>query len=255
MRSRPRAWLISTLPALWLVCTAAAEPNPIPPHRAEYLLTRDGLPFATMVMELEIPSEGHYRYRSRTRPQRALALAGRAVAIALGANVSEESEGRVADGRLRPDRYLYRRRNDDARELIIAFDWEKGQARTDSENRPWSMEIPAGTLDKLVVLLALSQDVAAGTRDISYPVADGGKLKTYHYHVQGRQEIGTPAGTWETIELTRTKQDGPLDYRLWLAPDLSYLPVRVERADSGSLYLMELTTIEDIPTTTNDGRQ
>lgn len=246
MQGHPRAWRIPILPVLWLVCSASAEPNPVPPHRAEYLLTRDGFPFATMVMKLDLPSEGYYRYRSRTRPQRALALASKALAIAPGANVSEESEGRIAEGRLRPDRYLYHRRNDESHDLTIAFDWEKGQARTDSKNVPWSMEIPAATLDKLVVLLALGQDAATGAQDISYPVADGGKLKIYRYRVQGRQEIGTPAGTWEAIEVARTKQNGPLDYRLWLAPNLGYLPVRVEREDNGSLYLMELTSITGI---------
>jgi hypothetical protein len=174
-----------------------------------------------------------------------MALVGKAMDIASTARLRETSEGRTRSGRYRPDRYRHRRDNEGRRELSIDFDWSKGRANIESEDKPWSMPIPGDALDKLAVLLALRGDLAAGAKDVTYPVADGGRLKSYHYRVIGREEIATSAGTWDTLQVQRSKQGGPTDYRLWLAPDLQYLPVLVEREEQGVLYRMELTATED----------
>jgi hypothetical protein len=240
---RSQIRLLALLGIPWL-CASAGEP--LPAHRAEYLVTRDALPVATMVMELEIQPDGGYLYRSVTRPEGALALVGMALDIASGAQVTEESAGRVEKGRFRPLRYRYRRDNDDTRELSVTFDWADDRANMDSEGRPWSMPVPPNATDKLAVLLDLRQDLAAGARSPAYPVADGGRLKSYAYEVLDREEIGTPAGTWETVALRRSKDGAPADYRLWLAPGLRYLPVLVDREENGSLYRMELTSVEGL---------
>ncbi|MEA3275656.1 MAG: DUF3108 domain-containing protein [Pseudomonadota bacterium] len=243
MSKRRRLWIL--LLVSWL-CSAVAHPEPLPAHRAEYLLTRDGLPFATMVMELERAANGGYHYRSSTRPHKALELVNMALDIAPGAHMSEQSAGKVVNGQFRPDRYRFRRDNADRRELTVTFDWEKGRAEMASSEQPWSMEVPAGTLDKLTVLLALRQDLAAGSQDLTYPVADGGKLKSYRYRVAGPQQVTISDRAWESIEVTRSKQEGPTDYRIWLAAKLRYLPVLVEREEDGALFRMELTATEDI---------
>lgn len=244
--------LVTLLLAPWPVSAAGGTGAPLPAHRAEYLVTRDALPIATMVMELELRPDGGYLYRSTTRPEGALALVGMALDIAAGARVTEVSAGRVGADGFHPEHYRYRRDNDDTRELTVTFDWVEGRAAIKSENKPWSMPVPPEAQDKLAVLLALRKDLAAGNRGLSYPVADGGKLKTYAYRILGRQEVSTPAGTWECLELERVKEGGPPDYRLCLAPDLSYLPVRVDREESGSLFRMELTSVGKLGSVTPD---
>jgi hypothetical protein len=235
---------------LWAVlaplAVAADLDPPFPAHRAEYLLTRDGLPVANTVMELKLLPDGGYRYRSTTLPHAALALVGKALELDAAARIIEESSGQFVDGRFRPQRYLYRRVNEDHRTLSVTFDWTESRAAMESEGKPWSMKVPDGTLDKLVVLLALRQDLASGMRDPSYSVADGGKLKTYRFERKGDQEIVTPAGTWLGVEVARSKDESPADYRLWLAPDLDYLPVRVEREEMGSRFRMDLTLVEGL---------
>ena len=234
-------WCLPLLLALQMPAMSLSEPAPLAPHRTEYQLARDGLPFAQMTMTLERVGGGTYRYESRTRPHPALALVNMAVEIAPNAHVTEESTGELISGRHRPSHYRFRWHNDKSRELTIKFDWGARRALTNSEGQPWTMEIPDGTLDKLAVLLALRQDLARGQRDLVYTVADGGKLKSYRYREAGRTEITTPAGTWDCVELARSKDGAPVDYRLWLAPDLDYLPVLVERRENGALFRMELT--------------
>lgn len=218
----------------------------MPPHRAEYLLTRDGLPIATMVMELNLTADGRYHYHARTRPHKALALVSKALEISPAAQVSETSKGGIRGGRYRPDQYRYRRDNESSRELTIAFDWKLGRANIESADKPWSVEVPADALDKLVVLLVLRQDLAEGAKDLTYQVADGGKLKSYRYVVTDQDRITTAGGSWHSVEVTRSKQEGPADYRLWLAPDLAYLPILIERDENGASFSMELTAIKNL---------
>ena len=239
-----RLHLAVLLWALAPLAVAAGLEPPFPAHRAEYLLTRDGLPVANTIMQLELLSDGGYRYRSTTLPHAALALVGMALDLHAAARMTEESSGQFVDGRFRPQHYQYRRGNEDSRTLSVTFDWTENRAAMDSEGKPWSMKVPDGTLDKLAVLLALRQDLASGMRDASYSVADGGKLKTYRFERKEEQEIVTPAGTWLSVGVARTKDDTPADYRLWLSPDLDHLPVRVEREETGSQYRMDLTRIE-----------
>lgn len=234
--------------SLCLSAPAIADPAPLPPHRAEYLLTRDGLPVADMVMELRLTPDGGYTYRADTRPHKAIELMMSLSAdIGSGTRLEEVSSGRVVAGRFRPDQYRYRRDNNDRRTLTLSFDWAAGQAAIASEERPWTMKVPADAQDKLAVLLDLRTDLAAGQGHLSYPVADGGRLKTYRYTHAGREDVGIAAGVWSCLVLNRTKDQGDIDYRLWLAPALDYLPVRVERTENGVHYQMDLTALKPMP--------
>lgn len=247
-QSQPRAayrCALGVLTALSGLGLGAAEP-PIPPHRAEYLLTRDGLPFGIVTMELSIDANGGYRYRAHTEPHAAVALMSQALELGNGVGQTEESLGQVQDGRFRPREYHFRRAGTEAdRSLDLSFDWARGRALMSSEGKPWSMDVPAQAQDKLSVLLAVRQDLAAAPREHSYQVADGGRLKTYLFRVLGHEMLpGSDGGERDTLALERSKDGREADYRLWLAPELHQLPVRVERDEAGSLYLMELTRIE-----------
>ena len=255
-----RAWeggrgVFTALAALGIVIAmtgSAVAEAPIPPHRAEYLLSLDGLPFGVMTMELTIDAEGGYRYRAHTVPHAAVALMSQALELGDGVTQTEESIGRLEGGRFHPREYHFRRQGaESGRGLDLSFDWGRGRAAMVSEGKPWSMEVPAEAQDKLSVLLALRQDlgealiqhpdVGEGSRD--YPVADGGRLKTYSFRILGRESLPGPEGERDTIALERSKDGQGRDYRLWLDPSLDQLPVRVERDEAGRLYVMELTRV------------
>ena len=243
-------WVLGALgAALGTLTAATAGEAPIPPHRAEYLLTRDGLPFGVMTVELVIDTDGGYRYRAHTAPHAAVALMSQALELGDGASQTEESIGQIAAGRFRPREYHFRRAGTESeRGLDLSFDWEQGRAVTTSEGKPWSMDVPAEAQDKLSVLLAVRQDLAVPQGERNYQVADGGRLKTYSFRVLGWESLPGPDGERDTLALERSKDGRDVDYRLWMAPELHLLPVRVERDEAGSLYVMELTRIEGLGT-------
>jgi hypothetical protein len=235
---------VALLLLLGAACAVLGDPLPLAPHRAEYLLTRDGLAVADLVMELEATADGGYRYHSETRPHRTIQLIMHLSSdVAAPARVVEESRGRPLDGRFRPDHYRHLRENEDGRTLTVTFDWPRESANMLSEGRPWRMDVPPDAQDKLSVLLALRLDLARGVPELTYPVADGGKLKDYRYRRTGEARIDSALGPIETITLSRTKNDGPVDYRLWVAAELNHVPVRVERSEGGALWRMELTRL------------
>jgi hypothetical protein len=244
---------LRALAALAILPAAAIAEAPIPPHRAEYLLTRDGLPFGVINMELMVDANGGYRYRAHTEPHAAVALMSQALELGDGVGQTEESVGDVEAGRFRPREYHFRREGTEAgRSLDLTFDWARGRAAVRSEGKPWSMEVPAGAQDKLSVLLAVRQDLGVTQGEFSYRVADGGRLKTYSFRVLGPESLPGPDGERDTMALERSKDGREADYRLWMAPDLHQLPVRIERDEAGSLYVMELTRFEG-PGTPQEG--
>lgn len=223
------------------VQAAPPQPTPIPPHRAEYLLTRDGLPFGVMTMELTVAADGGYRYLAKTEPHAALALVRQALELSDDPSQTEESNGRLIEGRFRPDAYRFHRQGGETgRTLDLRFDWERGRAFMKSEGKPWSMEVPATTQDKLSVLLTLRQDLKQSEGEHRYSVADGGRLKTYRFQVVGTESMPGPWGERDTLALERSKDGRKADYRLWLDPARHLLLVRIERDEGGSLYVMEL---------------
>jgi Protein of unknown function (DUF3108) len=233
------------LAALAVLPAAAADEAPIPPHRAEYLLTRDGLPFGVMTMELAVDADGGYRYRAHTAPHAAVALMSHALELGDNVTQTEESIGKLDKGRFRPQEYHFRREDTEAgRGLDLTFDWERGRAAILSEGKPWSMDVPAEAQDKLSVLLALRQDLRGEQTRHDYQVADGGRLKTYGFRVLGRESLPGAEGERDTLALERSKDGRDVDYRLWMAPELNQLPVRVEREEAGSLYVMELVRVD-----------
>ncbi len=219
------AWL------LWCGAPGAA----LRPFEAHYRLSRDGLPVGETRVRLErLPQDG-YRYSAFTRPN---ALTG----LWRDDLVEEVSEGDLVEGRPRPRYYSYHRHGGAPRALEIRFDWEEGRLRVSGDGGGWSARLPPGTLDKLVQQWALSLDLArtrplpVGGPLVSYPVADGGRIKTYAYEIDAVEGEGTE----RRVRVRRSKDAGGTDYRLWFSPARGWLPVRIERRYGGHLWRMEL---------------
>ncbi|MFI0459136.1 MAG: DUF3108 domain-containing protein, partial [Candidatus Thiodiazotropha endolucinida] len=100
------------------------------------------------------------------------------------------------------------------------------------------------TQDRLSQQLLVRLHLAEGREDISYQVADGGKIKRYRFLVEGEEDIETPFGQINCLRVRRSKESRKPDYTIWFAPALGYLPVQIERKRSGRLYRMVVETID-----------
>ncbi|GAB6040409.1 DUF3108 domain-containing protein [Endothiovibrio diazotrophicus] len=212
--------LLLTLLCLLLGGTAAADP---PPFVAHYTLTRNGLHLGDSRLQLSREAGGGWRYASRVQPVGLLSLF-------VSDTVEEESHWRLDGDHPRPERYRYHRfGGKKERRVELRFDWQAGQVVNDISGDRWTMEIPAGTLDKLVYQVAIMLDLERGLRAMSYAIADGGTLKHYHLEVTGEETLETPLGPLRTLRIERTKESSKRTTRLWCAPRFHFLPVRIEQ--------------------------
>ena len=101
------------------------------------------------------------------------------------------------------------------------------RVQNDVADSKWEMDIPAGTLDKLVSQLGMMYALVRGETDITFNIADGGKLKEYRFKVIGKETLELPAGTFETVKVTRLREDKKRETFIWCAPELHFLPVRI----------------------------
>ncbi|MGD8630929.1 MAG: DUF3108 domain-containing protein, partial [Gammaproteobacteria bacterium] len=85
----------------------------------------------------------------------------------------------------------------------------------------------AGTLDKLASQLAMMLALRAGKTDMAFNIADDGKLREYRFKVVGKETLELPAGTFDTVKITRLRDNNKRETYVWCAPELNYLPVRI----------------------------
>ncbi len=184
-------------------------------------------------------ADGRYRLHSSTRASGLLSLIYRS-------RLDEHSRGRVGeDAALIPEQYLYLREGRGARRAELRFDWERGQVINDVGGPVWRLAIPEGTKDRLLMQVAVMRDLARGREHMLYPVADGGELRRVTLQVDGEQELETPAGRFRAVRVRHVSGENDATggrTTFWCAPELNYLPIRLEHEDpDGRDYVMVLT--------------
>jgi hypothetical protein len=193
------------------------------PFKAEYALYHDNTKLGEVIRTLSQNDKGDYIFES-------ISNTTGWVRLFVKDEIIERSVFTLVDGNPRPSSYLYDRHGGKKkRHVKLLFDWDKMKVTNIIDNDPWTMEIPAGTQDKLLYQLTMMLDLQAKERDFNYEVADGGRLKDYVFTFEGPEQIKTPLGRLDTVRLVRHKPD--LTITIWLAPKLGYMPARIEQEE------------------------
>jgi len=152
------------------------------------------------------------------------------------ANIEESSEFDWSEqAQLVPSSYQYHRTGlGKDRHADLSFDWQNKIVTNDVQNNPWEMSIPDRVLDKLSYQVQLRSDLINQRPVLSYQVADGGRLKTYHFEIMGEEVLNTPLGQFHTVKVKRTRSTRKKrETYLWLAKDWDYLLVRLQQIEKG----------------------
>lgn len=226
--------------ALLSLTIAFSEPEiPLPKFNAEYILKRNGITLGTSTRSLSTAKDGTFIYSSTTQ-------ATGIIAWFVKDHIDEYSKW-IFDGKhIRPLQYVYNRHGGSkTREVKLHFDWQHNTVTNTIDGDPWRMEIPPNAQDKLVYQLAIMYDLMNGKKDLDYKIADGGKLKDYAFEIQGEEVLNTALGRLKTVRIQRIGDKR--DTTVWCAPQLSYLPVRLEQQDTdGAELTMQLTSVKGI---------
>jgi hypothetical protein len=113
----------------------------------------------------------------------------------------------------------------DGRQTEVERNLVKGTQKTQSSS------IPACVTDSLsAIFYAASQRLAVG-QDVGFPLADAMRTVTVIMKVEAKEEIKTPAGTFETIRVQPTAEEGVVKNRgniwIWYTDDARHMPVQI----------------------------
>ncbi|SNT07153.1 Protein of unknown function [Granulicella rosea] len=133
----------------------------------------------------------------------------------------------------------------------LAFDYAAGKQTQTDRNMVKNTQttkianIPACVADSLsAIFYVASQKLAVG-QQFRLPLADSLRTVTVTMVVEGKEEIKTPAGTFQTIRVQPKADEGVVKNRgniwIWYTDDARHIPVQIRARATGSLLWGTIT--------------
>lgn len=236
-----RCALISLLAATsW---QAFANDAGLPLYQASYSLAWGGVLAGRSEITLTRTDDGNYDYRSITH------TAGLA-SLFSSKTITEESLFGLGSGGPRSLRYRYIDvEGDDKETEDIQFDWSRNSADTSEKDKQHITELTPGVADRFLSQLSVSLDAAAGTLPAEYRILDHSEIVSYAARSKPKASLKTEAGEFQDLMVVELyNETSHRILRFWLAPQLHYLPVKIEQTDPHKTLTLALTAISFTPT-------
>jgi hypothetical protein len=124
------------------------------------------------------------------------------------------------------------------RETSITFDYARGKSVLEEKNLKTGQskrvenDIPGCVTDVASGILYVASLPLEPDATYSFPLNDGGKTVTIQAHVEGKEQIKTPAGTFQTIRVGPQGDYSALKNRgrvlIWYSDDARHLPIQMQ---------------------------
>lgn len=236
-----KRWMIYALLGLQSTLPYPAIGGVLSNFTATYQVERDGAYLGRARFTLSAQGGNCYLYQGTASPEGLAAL--------LAGKTVEQSHFCLVGGKIRP--MTYRTQEDGAKDdnYALSFDWAQRQLRTDKGTSRRLVDEGVDPLSLQIALRKVMSDAGGKLPEapINLVVVEDDKEKDYRFEVIGRETLKTPLGRLDTVRLDRTDDD-KRQMRMWLAPELDYLPVRVEKQKrQGAVMRMKIETLPDSP--------
>ena len=137
----------------------------------------------------------------------------------------------------------------------LSFDYAQGKQRQVEKNlvkgtsKEQTASIPACVTDSLsAIFYAASQPMVIG-QTIRFPLADSMRTVTVTMKVEAKEEIKTPSGTFQTIRVEPTADEGIVKNRgniwVWYTDDARHMPVQIRARLFWGTITARLTSYEE----------
>jgi hypothetical protein len=140
------------------------------------------------------------------------------------------------------------------RDTTITFNYRIGKAVLEEKNlkngqsKRTENDIPGCVTDVMSGILYVSTLPLQQDAVYSIPLNDGGKTVTIRAHVEGKEQIKTPAGTFQTIRVGPEGDYSALKNRgrvlIWFSDDSRHLPVQMQARMFWGTLTVYLAAIE-----------
>lgn len=259
-------------PELLPTIDAAAEPEPLPPlteaateeavETAEAVSeevqdTPEGRPQAAAYIEADFElkrsvngdtvagtvGEAHISYKADGSGRysiKSVAQAKGFAALFVSGQLRQESEGRITDQGLQPERFLYQYGNDAAKAQRASFDWTAGKLVMESAKGQTTARLVPGTQDLLSFMYQFM--FTPPLQEMSLSVTNGKRLRTYDYSFEGEEQISTKMGDFRTLHIAKRSADGQDKTEVWLAMDYQYIPVKIRKTEDSGNVIEQIVT-------------
>lgn len=209
----------------------AAEPK-LPELRLRYAAHWNGITLGDITVTLAPSGQPDcYRYESHADPVGMVRM--------FYGKPRERSDFCVAGGKVVPRRFEYERGRDS---FTLEFDAAAGKVR-DGNGR--EREVPPNAQDRFGLQQAVRLWVVENQKkgegaSVEYALVDDERVRVYRFAITGRERIELPAGAFDTVKVERVDNPNRIS-RYWIAPELDWMPVKVESGKNGQIQLrMEL---------------
>ena len=119
----------------------------------------------------------------------------------------------------------------------IRFDYARRKSVLEETNLRWNQskrvenDIPECVTDVVSGIYYLGSQPLAPDATYSFPLNDGGRTTQVEAHVEAREEVRTPAGTFQTVRVQPRAATGVLKDRgqvwIWYSDDVARIPVQM----------------------------
>ena len=140
------------------------------------------------------------------------------------------------------------------RDTVITFDYSRHKAVLEEHNLKTNEQkrtennIPGCVTDVVSGILYVASLPLQQGANYSFPLNDGSKTVTVQAHVEGKEQVKTPAGTFNTIRVGPEGDYGVLKNRgrvwIWYTDDAQHLPVQMRAKlfwGTLTVYLMSVS--------------
>ena len=123
----------------------------------------------------------------------------------------------------------------------VLFDWPRLLAAGTDD----VYAIPEDTVDAISLAMMARCRLARGEETFEFHVAEPQGLRLFRFRVVAREQLKTPAGTFDTIKVERLYDERGRRTYMWAAPALEYFMIRMEHIENPLLRgRIELTGID-----------
>jgi Protein of unknown function (DUF3108) len=139
------------------------------------------------------------------------------------------------------------------RDTVITYDYSRGKAVLEERNlkenqqKRTENDIPGCVTDVVSGTLYVASLPLQPGANYSFPLNDGGKTVIVQAHVEGKEQLKTPAGTFNTIRVGPEGDYGILKNRgriwIWYTDDAQHIPVQMRAKLFWGTLTVQLSSI------------
>ena len=156
----------------------------------------------------------------------------------LRASDVEEVKGRLEDGRFLPEQFFHHTRVAGIDDIWEAkFDWSNRSVAVTQGDENRLLEMTEDALDPLSLKLEMRRSLRAGEQDMSFHLVDEDEIKEQQFRVLEPEYLETSLGCLRTVPVERVRPGSSRYTRIWHAPQLEYLMVRMEHGKIGGNHV------------------